>query len=70
MAAVAGEGGMRGYYALCMVWASWAVLAKLTGPPNNGVVGLLRGPPPPGRRVDNAPVLAAARRGNNRIIIP
>ena len=38
-----GEGGTWGYYALCVVWASWEVLAKRTGLPNNGAAGLLRG---------------------------
>ena len=61
---------MRGYYALCAVWASWAVLAERTGLPNNGAAGLLHCPPLPARRVDDAPVLAAARRGNDCEVIP
>ena len=32
--------------------------------------GLLRGPPPPGRRVDDAPVLAGARCGTDCIVVP
>ena len=89
---MAGEEGTGGYYALCAVRASWAVLtlvvgydvaflgeegaasafdgggandvppAEQTGPPNNGAAGLLR--------VDDAPVPAAARRGNDRVVVP
>ena len=29
--AVAGEGGTRGYYALCVVWTSWVVLTLVVG---------------------------------------
>ena len=61
---------MWGYYALCVVWASWVGLAEQTGPPNNGAVGLLRGPTSPGRRVDDAPVPLAARCGNDRVVFP
>ena len=52
------------------MWASWAVLAERTGSLNNGGVGLLRGPSPPGCCMDNAPVPAAAHRGNDRIVVP
>ncbi len=36
--------------------------AKQTGPPNNGVAGLLR--------VDDPSVPVAARCGNNRVVVP
>jgi hypothetical protein len=45
-------------------------MAEWTGLPNNGATGPLHGPPLPACHVDDAPVLAAARHGNNCIVVP